>query len=244
MQGYWKNNVQGWDRKGNKRKKQNRNTFLKDKGRALLKTYSYKERKVNEEKYRNETVMVYTYTGSRYGGDRPLPKTAGVYKVRVYFPKEGVDTYRWNWYETEDTEVVSIKAYKKGITAYNEHWYEAETHKPIREFLELTYRQYWKIEVFEVHKLGEIELDWTKELERRNKVHTSEIEEGTDYIYGKPVPAWQKWTWYNDGKRRKVCQGLANSADRAAVRTYIENEDWDAEIRTHACSKSIGWCVH
>lgn len=241
MNGYWKNNVEGWDRKGSKRKKQNRNHFLKDNGRTILKTYdSYRGvNKVDENKFKYETTLVSTYEGSRYGSNTPLEKTAGVYKVRVYYPNENFNAKTYSWISADNK--VSVKAYKKGVNSYNEQWYEAETHLPIREFLGLTYQQWWKAEIFEVRKLGEIELDWSAEVKRRETVHIDEEGEGSIFIYGKLVPDWKRWTFYNNGRRRKYAAKYANRTTRAKIKAWIDVADWDASPKNHALEKSIAW---
>ena len=67
---------------------------------------------------------------------------------------------------------------------------------------------------------------------------------GEIYIYGKFIPHWKRMTFYNDGKRRKIAQKRASSMDRQNIRKWISDEDWAAEVKNHALSKSILWEIY
>ena len=60
MQGLWKNSISGYNRKGNKRKKQNLNHFYNDKIDGILNNSTYLSSELNKSKesiiYRNKTI--------------------------------------------------------------------------------------------------------------------------------------------------------------------------------------------
>ena len=86
-------------------------------------------------------------------------------------------------------------------------------------------------------------LDWDEDLELidRPGYYGSSTRE-TLFLYGRPLPVdyWNMFGFYST-KDRKIAQKKANSMDRQRVREYISKFDWDAEIKTHALSKSILW---
>jgi len=44
--------------------------------------------------------------------------------------------------------------------------------------------------------------------------------------------------------RKKYCQKLANKKDRLYTKQYIKKNDFcGGTIKTHACSKTIAWCI-
>lgn len=111
-------------------------------------------------------------------------------------------------------------------------WYDDYTNEPI----ELLGRSVKKLAF--LYKVEE-------QLERPIKEHqhkrwTSGWSTGsTTFLYGKPIR--NKLKYWDDGKRRKYAQKYANSRDRQRVRTWVGKRDWDAEVKTHALSKSILW---
>jgi len=80
-----------------------------------------------------------------------------------------------------------------------------------------------------------------KAIERKNKVIIKDYDKDGSFIYNKPLSSWKRMTFFNDGKRRKIAQKHAHSMDRQNIRKWIHDEDWDAEVKTHALSKSIAW---
>ena len=114
---------------------------------------------------------------------------------------------------------------------YNGRWFDHVTYQEFDN-------QYTIVRLGYVDK-EEFELDIPKKISSRGyyRSHSETI----TFIFGKPVPNWKRWTFYDDGKRRKIAQKMASSSDRAKLREWIANSNWDAEIGTHALSKSVLW---
>ena len=228
MNGLWKENVSGWDRKGTHRKKTTRNHTIKDKALVIIRNFSETEdsnvgRKYDTSILGNSVVTEHTYTGNKWGYTAvKYPDVVKTFKVRVH--------YKTFMSDVENT--ITFDAY------FNDNkWYTTE-----KEYIFHKVGAMCKdFFVEKVRMTGELYLDWTKEKIRNEKVTVSLFPEGTTYFYGKPLPNWKKWTLYNDGKRRKIAQKHAHSMDRQNIRKWIHDEDWDAEVKTHALSKSIAW---
>jgi len=76
------------------------------------------------------------------------------------------------------------------------------------------------------------------------KFITSKFDRERLFAYGKPLSEnfWNEFGFYRC--KRKEAQKIVNGMDRQNLRTFIKNENWDAEIKTHAYSKSIAWMVY
>lgn len=263
MQGNWKNNVNGWNHKDSKRKRQTHDHRLKDNGSYVVRKFDGwrdKNKKVNPDVFRTETETVIVTKGS-YGSEKPIVTTAKVYRAFATWNKVDADgeyildyevkttlfysksTYMKKYYKTESR---MVNVYTNGNWSNDYHFIEG-TDTPIAEYLELSKKQARSLEVTgrrDTQRTIVLPSDMVERaIERKNKIEVKDYDSDGDFIYGKPLPSWKRMTFFNDGKRRKYCQQEANSADRMAIRTFIENQDWEAEIKTHACSKSIAWCV-
>jgi hypothetical protein len=263
MNGLWKENVGGWNHKDTRRKKQTRNNIFRDKGRALLKVYDTKNKMVTEKhdpniyRHENEQVIVYKPRVMK-----PLVQFTNAYKALI----EYISGYEEVFFEMNhfNGEEVTVRIYKrmeaiktmKYVNIYydeNEksYWhktmYDVKTRLPLEKSLKLDGTQRRSLKMISQHKLSlEVKLDWEKEKKYReteliSEFYTYDIKE---YLYGKLLPNWKRYTLYNDGKRRKIGQKIVNGTDRVIIRDWISKGDWDKVISTHAYSKSISWFVH
>jgi len=261
MQGLWKNKVNGW-KKDSRRKKQNYNDFIKDKGRVVLKIYDENgrksSRKQNDEIYRVENPMVKIIA--------PLPnknyiKETNAYKVSVSF----ISSFKDEEYVIKhsiDGEIVEktyirktpVTTYKEYVCYFDENKdssfrnpIELKSKKPLKKLI-MNISLYWgRFDIVHKKKLNIIvPLPWEKDKEWDDSYHESDefFYNQKEFFYGKILPDWKRGTFYNDGKRRKHGQKLVNGILRASVRNWITKEDWGAEIKTHAYSKSISWLIH
>lgn len=230
MQGTWKENVSGWDRKGNRRRKTTRNSTIKDKARQIIRIYS-EENDVNDKYSKksdkavltNSAITKHEFTGSSYRSSTrtKYPEYVQMWKIRYHYGSLNESKVCEAFLENgkwllRDKHTLS---YSFGVS-----WFKQRD-----EFVE-------KIRPLEMFKP-----DWNKERAYENKKSVNYNVYGTTYFYGKPLPSWKKWTLYDDGKRRKIAQKHAHSMDRQNIRKWIHDEDWDAEVKTHALSKSIAW---
>ncbi len=233
MDGLWKEKIGGWNSKDSKRKSQTRNNTLRDKGRALLNVYNgHKTQKEDTNIFREESVVEWTSNKVRTFKEFKIEiwKVATPGSVRrVLICAEGV-----NHWTTVDGKDKIRTAYK-----YNNTWYDYFDDSEINQVTPLA-------------KIDEEGINWDEELpryvpERESKKYhywSRHYSGDGDFLYNKPLPYWKRSTFYNDGKRRKIGQKIANSIDRSNIRKYITDGDWNKEIKTGAYSKSIAWLVH
>jgi hypothetical protein len=132
----------------------------------------------------------------------------------------------------------------------NSYWrktmYDVKTRLPLEKSLNLDKTQSRSLKLISQSKLSfEVKLDWDKVKKYRETELISEFYtyDNNEYLYGKLLPDWKRNTLYNDGKRRKLGQKIANGSDRAIIRDWISKGDWDKVIPTHSYSKSIAWFV-
>lgn len=265
MQGLWKEDIGGWNHKDTRRKKQTRNNTIRDKGRILLKVYgsSWRKRskKTDEKIYRRENEMVIETPVD----NTPLVKTTFAYKARVEF----VSHYKEEYYSLNhniDGEIITkeymrwvpVRSYKTMMIYFDDNlvkksWrdsiyyaYDLKTREPLWKIFRLKNPFARMIEITSKKITNiEVKLDWEKLEEKREKSRFSDFNSWycKEYLYGKLLPDWKRYTLYNDGRRRKYGQKMAHSKDRMRVKTWINNRNWDTEISTHCYSKSISWWV-
>jgi hypothetical protein len=266
MQGLWKENVSGWNHKDTRRKKQTRNNIFRDKGRVLFKVYDAKTKRITEKYdpdiYRRENEQVIVY---KPDVTEPLVKITNAYKARI----EITSGYKPEIYELQhniDGEIVTREytrfvAVKKRITMLvyfdenktNQSWrsdvyyaYDVQTRKPIWKILKMKNPYSRNYEILYTEKTDiEVKLDWEKVKEYNDKWNISSFYNYNikEFLYGKFIPNWKRNTLYNDGKRRKIGQDIANGSDRTIIRDWISKGDWDKVIPTHSLTKSIAWFV-
>jgi len=225
MQGTWKENIGGWNAKGYKRKKQTRKNTIKDKGRAILRNFS-EENDIRVGRKSDDTILtnssITKYISYHSNKVISLPKTVKLFKIRV-------------WIEEENDKYISypFRAY-----FFNGEWFDEHNIKVFNNIGSalIKYSHVEKIKL--IGLFNPIQNDNKK---KEDKISISYFAEGTTYLYGKPLPDYQRYKLYGYGKRRKIAQGIANSSDRVAIRDFISKFDWDKEIKTHALSKSIAW---
>ena len=264
MNGLWKENVSGWNHKDSKRRKQTRNNTIRDKGRMLLRVYSYacKRRKLKHDTdvYRRESERVLV---SQPLANKPLVKTTFAQKAAIDF----VSGYKPETYELKhlmDGEIV-VKEYIRMIpniktismliyfdeneTSYDRNKYNAydvKTRIPVWKILKLKnpHSRDFTIAYTEKTKI-EVKLDWEKVKERYDTLRIESFNDCycKEYLFRKPLPDWKRYTLYNDGKRRKIGQSIANRTDRVIIRDWISKGDWDSVASTHRLTKSIAWFI-
>ena len=173
----------------------------------------------------NSTISEHNYTGSRYIGEKKVkyPEYVQLWKIRFFYGELGLS--------------VVLEAYLEGGV-----WY-LENKKTVEDFLSISCIQRRNIFVEKIRPTKSVKMNWSRERERDEKVHTSVFPEGVTYFYGKPLENWKRNTLYGDGKVRKFAQKYANSMDRQNIKTWINNKNWNAEVKTHALSKSILWAI-
>jgi len=230
MNGLWKETVSGWDRKGNKRRKQTRNNTIRDKARQIIHIYS-EENDVNDKYSRksdkavltNSAITVHKFTGSSYMSSTrtKYPEYVQMWKIRYHYGSLG--------------ESKVCEAFLN-----NGKWLLRDKHTLSYSFEVSWFKQREEF-VERICPLDMFKPDWTKERAYKNRKSENINVYGTTYLYSKPLPDWKRSTFYDDGKRRKYAQKYANSMDRQKIREWIGHKDWDKEVKTHALSKSILW---
>ncbi len=259
MQGLWKNNVSGW-KKDSRRKKQNYNDFIQDKGRVALKIYSGLRRshtKQDEAIHRVENPMVLI---SKPYSKKNFVKETNAYRVTVsyissYKDEEFVIKHNVNGEIVEKTYLrkVPVKTWKEIICYFDEnedsHFrypIELKSKKPLRKVLPNVGKYGALFDIVYKQKLTTlVPLSWEKDAKYRDTAHIDDkfFFNQKEFFYGKILPDWKRWTFYNDGKRRKDGQKLVNGIERASIRNWIAKQDWDKEIKTNPYSKSIVWLI-
>jgi len=215
MKGLWKENISGWNSKNTKRKKQTRKHTLKDNGRIINNLFnkkSLKTKKIFRIENKVENIMTY-----------------GEYYPKQYKEIKSVKTYYINWYGKE------YEAYK-----FKDIWYDINTNKEIKPFKISQWDEYMKQPII-VKYIDTYDFDDEIGRNKANKKHDFICGNYNqkEFIYDKILPSWKKMTFYNNGKRRKFAQKKANRRDRQYIKKWINNSDFDAEIKTHDLSKSI-----
>lgn len=251
MKGLWKENVGGWNQKDSRRKKQVRNHSIRDNGKALIKKYDYNADVSNPDVFRIETETVLVYKGSRHRSDEIAYK-AETFRCLISFPKVDNDgeciVSKYGGLEREYREATVYKDVNRFYYSYyngDENHLVTKSGETVVKHFKLTKKQARRVEIHDVKPTNRfVTLDSAAvAIARKNEAHVSDCDSDGDFLYGKPLPGWKRSTLWSDGKVRKVCQNMAHRTDRALVREYLTNEDWDTDVKTHACSKTIGWCV-
>lgn len=201
--------------------------MLKDKGRSLLKAYDgYNRCKVGHNKPFDDSFRI-----------------EGQYELvhDLVNPKQSLFIETWQievstlvgFRETDFGTMWDVFSYSyRDAFFYNGGWYDDYSYELIvgNSIKKLNFR--YKEEMFIGPGKPE-RVNWWTDISSKETI----------FIYNKPLPDWRRWRLYNDGKRRKSCKKMANSTDRALAREWISRGDFDAPVGTHACSKSIAWCV-
>jgi hypothetical protein len=239
MNGLWKENISGWNNKDTKRKKQTRKHYLRDKGRLINNNFGRFSKKnlKNDSIYRVENEQEILY--NRYES-MDIKKYAEVFKISlVYYELDE------NYIEDKNREVhKELYVYTDpNEYHYSKVFYEETSKKELNEYLGLYFTQ--KYNITEIKETGrKVETDW-EILKEKYDIDTTHLFWTTEkiFMYNKPLSDWKLNSFYCDGKRRKYAQKIAHSKDRQNLRYWLSKEDWDAEIKTHALSKSILWEV-
>ena len=221
MQGKWKNDLGSWNSKDTKRKSQTRNQYLKDRGLWYSRS-DYKDLPIHNIRVENEV--------QHFDEEKVYKKSGWIETWRI-----SVSRYTG---QVDDYNSLFIESIYSGNirTAYwNNGWRDEYTNEPIiGDIRKLSFL--WKEEV-------QFDIPEEEPKRKRQSWYYSSSKEIL-FIDDKPVSSWKRWTFYNDGKRRKFAQKYATSMDRQNTRNWITKEEWDTEIKTHALSKSIAWEVH
>ena len=104
MQGLWKNNVSGYNKKGDKRKRQSHKKFVKDKYRSVVKKFVYGKSE-NLSVYREGSKSVF------YRDAKRIPQEAYVFVWNISIGnKEKIAwEYKGLWYDDFTDERLNIK---------------------------------------------------------------------------------------------------------------------------------------
>lgn len=231
MQGLWKEDISGWDRKGNKRKKTTRNHNIKDRALSIMKNFEENEdlttncrKRYKPEILTSSTIVEHTYTGSFYNTKTSYPEYVQIWKIRYFYGKEN--------------ESVVCEAFLDG-----REW-KMRDKQTVRNAHSISFKDDYDSFVEKIRPIEIFKPDWSKERTYNKKVTVSLSSDGTTMLWGKPLLDWKRWTLFNDGKRRKYAQQTAHRADRAITRAWITKGKWDTEMKTHALSKSILWEIY
>jgi len=229
MNGTWKENISGYDRKGNKRRKQSRKHTLKDKAKWHIKHTIYSKQTNN--KLSNKTYIE--------GNVEFIPAMVKNHK-ELYVDVWTVDVDNYDYSKTLDEYCFLPPAgYFEGNNKiafeYNNAWYDIYTHTYIKGIIK------------PLNKIDTIYLNWDENKPKivEYKGYCGVDTKETIYLYNKPlsVKFWNIYGFYST-KARKYAQKKVNHIDRQNVRTYISESNWDKEIKTHALSKSIAWEIY
>ena len=229
MQGVWKENVSGYDRKGNKRKKQNRKHLLKDKAKWHIKHTIYNKQIASKKSNR-------TYIEGDIDFTPPMVKNNRELYVDVWVVD--IDNYNYSKSLGEYCFIIPdghFEGNNRTAFEYNNSWYDIYTKKIIKGIIK------------PLTKIDTIYLDWDENKPKIVEYHgyCGAATKETIFLYGKPLPVkfWNIFGFYAT-KDRKYAQKKVNHIDRQNLRTYIAKGDWDVEIKTHALSKSIAWEIY
>lgn len=257
MNGLWKETVGGWNHKDSKRKRQTRKHTLRDKGRAILNTYDsfrHGSKKENANIFREEGIVEVV---SVYENKSPIYEST-VKKYSVSYPE--VDKNDKKLIDTiEYTSILcdgSIKHYSyqkernvhtafTGYYDFSEYCYKDEySAKKISclENLTKTQKRYLKIEeIYSTARFVKLDISSYK----KSEVHVSDrsFYNIKEFLYNKPLYKHIRWSFYNDGARRKWGQKYANRMSRNKCKQWIRNGNFDKEIKSHPYEKSIAWLI-
>ena len=265
MQGLWKENLGGWNHKDTKRKRQSRKNTLRDKGRALIRAFDYRCDKECPEVFRNTGELEdnkITYIN--------VPTYESVVKkIQIKYPKVDKDDNRIvlyrdsNWIDS--TGKVRYHTYEypqyeyRTVLAYEDHnyhkrsnkdglWKDPYSNENVLKGISLTRTQSRNIEISTIHCTNQVvKLDLSDFIYSYTSTYRSRWrfrKGGITLMYGKPLYDYVRWSFYNDGKRRKIGQKFANRMTRVRVKQWIRNGDFEKEIKNHPYEKSIDWLIH
>jgi len=217
MQGIWKENISGYNKKGFKRKKFSRKHTLKDKAKWHITNCDARKGKAisNRTKWENK----YEFIGQKVKTEREI--FVDVYKIKVLGSIEGVDC-SFIEKETKKTRIAF---------SYRDHWYDFYTKELINKCVK------------ELVKIETMYINWDQNKDKyRNLRFFSYGNKDRLFLYGKPlvVDYYNTYGFYST-KDRIYAQTRANRMDRRRIKIWIDNRDYDKEVKTHALSKTIAW---
>ena len=221
MNGTWKENLSGYNHKGQRRKKQTRKHILKDKIKPLIKNFYFKNKEIEKEKFFIENQVEYI-DNEQTKKKRNI--TIKIYKIEVirYYGELCNSRYSTNIRE----------AYK----SVNGGYYDLYNFEPIigNEIKELS-----------LIDTEEFEVEQKDNSKKNNKPITYFYYNSKIYfIYGKPLEKdFFNIYGFNSCKRRKYCKKLANKRTRKNIKTWLKKGDFDKPHKNHFMEKSTSWCV-
>jgi hypothetical protein len=225
MNGLWKENLSGYDRKGNKRKKHTRKHTLKDKVKPLIKKFYYKD--IDNDVIHNDANRF------EYVKPKKTFKQSGwveTWRVRV----ERIISWRKPSYDS----VYLIRNWSENIrTAYNVNgiWYDEYSHEKIDG------------DIVPLHFLFKEEVEYDEPIEIKKSYGWKPSFENEIFIYGKPLcEDWHNQYGFWSTRRRKYAQTYANRKTRAKAKNWLNKKDWnqETEIKNHSLEKSIAWEIY
>lgn len=227
MHGTWKENIDGYDRKGNRRKRHTSKHTLNDKAMWHIKNETYnRKNSIDTGAARVEGGVIVT---------QDMVKNKKHLYVDVW--TVDVDNYDRNECGVSIGDIIDgcFEGNTKTAFNYRGGWYDIYTQEPIQGCVK------------ELNKIDTIYLDWDESLpdivEKRGYYGYSTEE--TIYLYNKPLPVdWHNIFGFWSTKARKYAQKKVNHMDRQRVRDYLAIGDWDEDVKTHSLSKSIAWEIY
>jgi hypothetical protein len=223
MNGTWKENLGGYDRKGNRRKKHRRKHTLKDKVKPLIKKFHYND--IDNDVIHNDA--------NRFEYVKP-EKT---------FKQSGwVETWRirvertLSWKKDSYDSIYSTRNWSENIrTAYNVNgiWYDEFNHEKIDG------------EIVPLDFLFKREVIYDEPVELKDFRGWSPKFQNEIFIYGKPLcENWHNQYGFWSTKSRKYAQKYANKRTKMNIKTWIVKGDWDTVPKSHDLEKSIAWEIY
>lgn len=258
MNGLWKETVSGWNHKDSKRKRQTRKHTLRDKGRAILNTYDSfgsGSKKENANIFREEGIVEVV---SVYENKSPIYES-NVRKYSVSYPEVDKNDKRLidiiEYTSTLGDGSVEHHKYEKerkvytsftGYYDFSERCYKDEySAKKISCLENLSKTQNRYIKVAEIYSTARVvKLDVSCYIKAETHTSDKSFYNTREFLYNKPLYKHTRWSFYNDGARRKFGQKWANRMSRNNCKQWIRNGDFDKEIKSHPYEKSIAWLIH
>jgi hypothetical protein len=213
MKGTWKENLGGWNHKDSKRKKQTRKHLLRDNGRY----YSMHDEDCKSCRIESEVEVNAIYE-TKHG------ETKNIYKIKIN-----------KWFDSYSTRVAYVYGDPFGLYGHYARWYDAYTEAYIDEHSK-------RIEVLGLAWQEYTHYDEPRTITKGYSYSGRGWSDELLFVHNKPYYQWERYNRFRDYPR-KWAQKEVNRSNRAKVKQYIKNGDWDKEIKLHSCTKSIAWMI-
>lgn len=221
MKGLWKENMSGWDAKGNKRKKQTRKQTVKDNYEFLSGAKDDVLAAAGILTTDKKFLLINEYKESEAIFHR-------VFKIRVI--RGAYNNYSWT---------TSYDAYQQ-TDYYGKLWWRcSKTHEWICAIDKKSRYDYKDVEVIREIETLVIRNDNPKWYSTFSDFHNTGDKE---FYYGKELGFQGKW-WRRGNPGKKYWSNYSNRSKRRNSKAYCNKSYWDTEIKTNALDKSIAWAI-